>query len=60
MTECGFIDESEFERVTSEAIARATGGNWSLKRLMCIYSLHSFCDGCGDCADEDLQGADLG
>jgi hypothetical protein len=28
--------------------------------LMCIYSLHSFCDGCGDCADEDLQGADLG
>jgi hypothetical protein len=46
--EANWIDEKEFERVTSEATARATGGNWSLKRLMC------------DCADEDLQGADLG
>jgi hypothetical protein len=57
MTECGFIDESEFEKVAAEATAHMKGTE--PERLMCIYTIHSFCNGCGDCAD-DLQGADLG
>lgn len=54
MVECGFVEEQEFERVAAEATARMTGGNWSFKRVVCIYN-SNYCTMCGDCADEDLD-----
>jgi hypothetical protein len=52
--ECGFIDEMELNRVLSESTARATGGNWSFKRVVCIYETN-YCTECGRCKDEDLD-----